>query len=262
MRPKIGLALGSGGVRGYAHIGVLKVFEENGIPIDYVVGSSMGSIVSVLYANRINLDHLSRLAIYLKKKHLFDYSVPRLGFIKGEKIKEMVRLLTQRKKLEDLYIPTAVVATDLTRGERFVFREGPIDEAVRASIAIPGIFEPVQMGDRLLVDGGVIERVPVPTAREMGADLVIGVDVSHRSVNRRARSIFEVIMQTIDIMDREIFMNRASGADLLIRPNVGHFDTTSFERVEEIIQEGERAAREKIKEIEALIQGWGIKHAH
>ncbi|MBE3554362.1 MAG: patatin-like phospholipase family protein [Thermicanus sp.] len=261
MRPKIGLALGSGGVRGYAHIGVLKVFEENGIPIDYVVGSSMGSIVSVLYANRINLDHLSRLAIYLKKKHLFDYSVPRLGFIKGEKIKEMVRLLTQRKRLEDLYIPTAVVATDLTRGERFVFREGPIDEAVRASIAIPGIFEPVQMGDRLLVDGGVIERVPVPTAREMGADLVIGVDVSHRTGKKRARSIFEVIMQTIDIMDQEIFTNRASGADLLIQPNVGHFDTTSFELVEEIIQEGERAAREKLKEIEALIQGWGIKHA-
>lgn len=261
MRPKVGLALGSGGVRGYAHIGVLKVLEEYKIPIDYVAGSSMGSIVGVLYANRINLDHLARLAAYLKGKHLFDYSVPRLGFIKGERIREMIRLLTHRKKLEELEIPISVVATDLTHGERYVFREGPADEAVRASIAIPGVFEPVEMGDKVLVDGGVVERVPVVTAREMGADLVIGVDVSHRIKNRRAKSIFDVMLQTIDIMDREIFVSKASDADLLIRPNVGEFDITSFERVEEIIREGERAAREKVKEMEALIQGWEVKHA-
>lgn len=261
MRPKIGLALGSGGVRGYAHIGVLRVLEEYRIPIDYMAGSSMGSMISVLYANRLNLDHLARLASYLKKKHLFDYSVPRLGFIKGERIKEMVRLLTHRKKIEDLAIPTSVVATDLTHRERFVFREGPIDVAVRASIAIPGIFEPVQMGDRLLVDGGVIERVPVMTVREMGADLVIGVDVSHRTKSKPAKSIFDVIMQTLDIMDREIFVSRSRQADLLIQPNVGDYDTTSFERVEEIIREGERAAREKMDEIMMLIEGWEVKHA-
>lgn len=133
--------------------------------------------------------------------------------------------------------------------------------AVRASIAIPGIFEPVQMGDRLLVDGGVIERVPVMTVREMGADLVIGVDVSHRTKSKPAKSIFDVIMQTLDIMDREIFVSRSRQADLLIQPNVGDYDTTSFERVEEIIREGERAAREKMDEIMMLIEGWEVKHA-
>jgi NTE family protein len=255
-RPKIGLALGSGGVRGYAHIGVLKVLMENQIPIDFLAGSSMGSVVAVLFANGLNLDLLVKLATHMKRKHLFDYTVPRMGFIRGEKIKELIRLLTHGKKLEDLRIPTSVVATDLLTGERVVFRHGSIEDAVRASIAIPGVFEPVAYENRLLFDGGVIDRVPVGVVKEMGADLVIAVDVAREDLHSEVNSLFEVIAQTIDIMEREIFKYRILDADVVIRPKVGHQPTISFDNIEAIVKEGEESAREMIGIIQQRIREW------
>lgn len=213
-RPKIGLALGSGGVRGYAHIGVLKVLMENQIPIDFLAGSSMGSVVAVLFANGLNLDLLVKLATHMKRKHLFDYTVPRMGFIRGEKIKELIRLLTHGKKLEDLRIPTSVVATDLLTGERVVFRHGSIE------------------------------------------DLVIAVDVAREDLHSEVNSLFEVIAQTIDIMEREIFNYRILDADVVIRPKVGHQPTISFDNIEAIVKEGEESAREMIGIIQQRIREW------
>ena len=135
-RPKVGLALGSGAARGLAHIGVLKVLQQEGIPVDLLAGSSMGSLVAVLYANRLDLEMVEKLAIHLKRKH-WDFKMPGLGFVTGERIKELVRLLTHGKQLEELSIPTAVVATDLVKGERVVFTSGPIDFAVR--LAFPSL---------------------------------------------------------------------------------------------------------------------------
>lgn len=245
-RPKIGLALGSGGTRGLAHIGVLKKLLEHEIPIDFIAGSSIGSFIGALYAVQQDLGMLVKLAQRLKRKHWMDFTVPGLGFIQGDKVKELIRLLSHGKNLEDLPIPLAVVATDLERGERVVFRSGPIDVAVRASIAIPGIFVPEKVDGRLLVDGGVVDRVPVTVVREMGADLVIAVDVASYKTEMKVNSIFEVITRAIDVMEMEIMRSRILDADFLIRPQPDTISSVSFEEIDECVSEGERAAEEMI----------------
>ncbi len=256
-KPKVGLALGSGGARGFAHIGVLKVFGEHGIPIDLMAGSSMGSLIAALYANNIEPHMMEKLAMHLKRKHWLDIIVPNLGFVAGQKIKELIRLLTHGKNIEDLSKPLAVVATDIETGERVVFREGPVDQAVRASISIPGIFVPERVGDRLLVDGGVIDRVPITVTKEMGADIVIAVDVAHFDVKMKVGSIFDVIAQTIDVMEREILRHRMLSADLVIRPEVGHYSSIAYSGIQEIIAEGEKAALEHVDRVKELIENWG-----
>ncbi|SEN15600.1 patatin-like phospholipase family protein [Lihuaxuella thermophila] len=255
-RPKIGLALSSGAARGLAHIGVLKVLEQEGIPVDFIAGSSMGSIIGVLYANGLNLDLCEQLAIRLKRKHWLDLTVPRRGFVIGDKVKELIGLLTHHKRLEELRIPTAVIATDLIAGERVVFTSGPIDEAVRASISIPGIFEPVRIGDRLLVDGGVIDRVPISVVREMGADFVIAVDVIPRISRVQVVNIFDVIAQTLGIMERELSNGQIRSADFVIHPDVSDISPTAFTRVEECIRRGEDEARAQVRQLKELIQNW------
>lgn len=255
-RPKIGLALGSGAARGIAHIGVLKVLQEEKIPIDYIAGSSMGSIIGVCYANGLDLNMLEKLFIHLKRKHWIDITVPGLGLIVGEKIKEIIRLLTHRKKLEELSIPTAVVATDLQSGEPVVFRSGSIEDAVRASISIPGIFEPVVINGRMLVDGGVIDRVPIGIVREMGADITIAVDVVPRVSQTQVKNIFDVIMQTLGIMEREILNQRIPAADLLIQPELSDISPSAFMRAKECIHRGEMAAKEQIPQLKKLIANW------
>lgn len=255
-RPKIGLALGSGGARGFAHIGVLKVLEEHRVPIDFIAGTSMGSVVGALYANRINVDLLGKLAAHMKKKNYVDLVVPKKGLIRGTLIQEMVRLLSHGKRIEDLTIPTAIVATDLLTGERVVFQEGPIDAAVRASISIPGIFEPAYMDGRVLVDGAVVDRLPIEVVRNMGADVVIAVDVGPTELNRDVRTIFDVISQTLDIMERETGRHRNIVADVLIQPDIGNHGITQFERVDWLIQQGEESTRSIVTHIHQLIKNW------
>lgn len=255
-KPIVGLALGSGGARGYAHIGVLKVLDAHGIKVDMLAGSSMGSLIAAVYANGIEPHMMGKLAKNLKRKHLVDLTVPGMGFIMGDKIKQLIQLLTHGKRIEELDIPLAIVATDIESGERVVFRDGPIDQAVRASISIPGIFVPERVNGRLLVDGGVIDRVPVSVLREMGADIVIAVDVAQLDTEMKMGSIFDVIVQTIDVMEREIFRNRILAADLVICPDVGHYSSIAYGGVEEIIDRGEHAANEIVQQIEEMIANW------
>ncbi|PTX61245.1 NTE family protein [Melghirimyces profundicolus] len=252
-RPKVGLALGSGGARGMAHIGVLKVLEKEGIPVDCIAGSSIGSLVGTIYAHGHDLEMIESLAINLKRNTWLDLTVPRRGFVTGEKVRELVRLLTLGKNLEDLHIPTAVVATDLLKGERVIFRSGPIDLAVRASISIPGIFEPVHWKGRTLVDGGVIDRIPITVVEEMGADIIIAVDVVPRTTSARVETIFDVIAQTLSIMEREILNQRLLAADILIHPNLTDISPTAFTRLDECVRRGEEAARIQVDRIKKLI---------
>ncbi|OYD06439.1 patatin-like phospholipase family protein [Paludifilum halophilum] len=256
-RPKVGLALGSGGARGMAHIGVIKVLERAGIPVDLIAGSSIGSFVGVLYAGGSDLEMIEQLATHLKRKHWLDVTVPRRGFMTGEKVKELVRLLTRGKNLEELSVPTAVVATDLVKGERVVFRTGPIDTAVRASVSIPGIFEPVQWEGRTLVDGGVIDRIPITVLEEMGADLIVAVDVVPRAPAVRVENIFDVITQTLSVMERELLNQRLLAADILIHPDLADISATAFTRVQDCIRRGEEAAQLQVKRIVNLIESRG-----
>jgi NTE family protein len=179
-----------------------------------------------------------------------------MGFISGKKVKEFIKVFTHGKNIENLSIPVGIVATDLLTGEKVVFKEGPVAEAVRASISIPGIFVPEKYKGRLLVDGGVADRVPISVAKEMGADIVIAVDVSMVKRNAEITSIYDVIMQSIDIMQTEIVNSRENTADVMIRPPVDVYSSRAFTNIEEIINLGQEEAKKKLKQIETVIEQW------
>lgn len=254
--PKIGLALGSGGARGFAHIGVVKVLQEEGIPIHLIAGSSMGALVGAFLAVGHDMEQLYKLSNSFRRKFFMDFTVPNMGFIAGGRIKEFVRIFTHQKNIEDCDIPLAIVATDLIKGEKVVFLEGPIDQAVRASISIPGIFVPEKWNGKLLVDGGVVDRVPVSVVREMGADIVISVDVSHVKKDAEINNIYDVIMQSIDIMQLEVAQRREIDSDIMIKPKVGKYSSRAFTNIQEIITAGEDEARKHLPSIKAALENW------
>ncbi|MGD6816293.1 patatin-like phospholipase family protein [Metabacillus sp. 84] len=256
MEPKIGLALGSGGARGFAHLGVIKVLTDEGIPIHMIAGSSMGALVGSFYAAGLEIKSLYQIAAAFKRSYYLDVTIPKMGFIAGEKIKGLIRAFTKGNNIEDLNIPLAIVATDLCTGEKVVFKKGPVAEAVRASIAIPGIFVPETVNGRMLVDGGVVDRVPVSVAREMGADIVISVDVSVVKKQESITSIFDVIMQSLDIMQDELVHHRALASDIMLRPKVAKFSSRSFTNIQEIMMSGEAEARSNLEAIRSLIDNW------
>jgi NTE family protein len=255
-QPKIGLALGSGGARGFAHLGVIKVLQDEGIPINLIAGSSMGALVGSFYGAGLEMDRLYKLSTAFKRKYFLDFTVPKMGFIAGKKVKEFIKVFTHGKKIEELSIPLGIVATDLLTGEKVVFKTGPVANAVRASISIPGIFIPERYNGRILVDGGVSDRVPVSVAKEMGADIVIGVDVSMFKRNAEINSIYDVIMQSIDIMQHEIVANRQVSADIMIRPPVEIYSSRAFTNIEEIIALGEEETKKHLPQIKHVIEQW------
>jgi NTE family protein len=255
-QPKIGLALGSGGARGFAHLGVIKVLQDEGIPINLIAGSSMGALVGSFYGAGLEMDRLYKLSTAFKRKYFLDFTVPKMGFIAGKKVKEFIKVFTHGKKIEELSIPLGIVATDLLTGEKVVFKTGPVASAVRASISIPGIFIPEKYNGRILVDGGVSDRVPVSVAKEMGADIVIGVDVSMFKRNAEINSIYDVIMQSIDIMQHEIVANRQVSADIMIRPPVEIYSSRAFTNIEEIIALGEEETKKHLPQIKHVIEQW------
>lgn len=256
-QPKIGLALGSGGARGFAHLGVIKVLKDEGIPIHLIAGSSMAALVGSFYAAGIEINRLYKLSTAFKRKFFLDFTVPKMGLITGKKVKEFIKIFTHGKNIEELSIPLGVVATDLLTGERVVFKSGPISEAVRASISIPGIFVPVKYRGRLLVDGGVSDRVPASVAKEMGADIIIAVDVSMVKKNADISSIYDVIMQSIDIMQTEIINIRdVTAADIMLRPSVEQFSSRAFTNIAEIISLGEEETKKHVMQIKNVIANW------
>jgi len=175
---KIGLALGGGSVRGLAHIGVLKVFEKERIPIDYIAGTSIGALIGASYSSGLSAQRIEQLALTAKLKELIDFTEPKTGFIAGKKIEKYIRKITAHKEFSELDIPLRVVATDLANGEKVVFREGDVAKAVRASISLPGVFSSVKIGKKELIDGGMVDPVPVDVVKKMGADIIIAVDLS------------------------------------------------------------------------------------
>jgi NTE family protein len=254
--PKIGLALGSGGARGFAHLGVIKALKDAGIPIHLIAGSSMGALVASFYGTGIDMERLYKLSTAFKRKYFLDFTVPKMGFISGKKVKEFIKVFTHGKNIEELDIPIGIVATDLLTGEKVVFQTGPVADAVRASISIPGIFVPEKYNGRILVDGGVSDRVPVSVAKEMGADIVIAVDVSRVKRNAEILSIYDVIMQSIDIMQAEIINNREIAASVMIRPPVEIYSSRAFTNIDEIINLGEEEAKKSLHQIKTVIDQW------
>ncbi|SJZ91152.1 patatin-like phospholipase family protein [Selenihalanaerobacter shriftii] len=256
-KPKIGLALGAGSVRGIAHIGVLQVLDKAGIHIDYLAGSSIGSMVGGFYAADLDLKRLEQLSYQMDWDLVTDLTVPRQGLIAGNKVKEFIKLLTQNKRFSDLKLPFAAVAADIQKGEEVVLREGLVADAIRASISIPGVYVPHEINDRLLVDGAILNRVPTNVIEDFGADIIIGVDVSYDvTQDGNVNNIFEIIMKTLGIMEREIMKYKGIDADVLIRPKVGHVPSRALDKAEECVAAGVKAAEEKVPKIKELIKRW------
>lgn len=241
-RPKIGLALGGGAARGFAHIGVIKMLESQGIVPDYIVGTSAGAVVGSLYASGHDAFAMQKIAQQLDEKIFADWTLGGRGFLKGEALQEFINQYLNMRPLEKLNKPFAVVATDLNTGERVVFRTGDSGLAVRASTAVPGVFQPTQFGGKSYVDGGLSSPIPVQAARDMGADFVIAVDISARPEGQPVDSLTAILWQTTTIMGGVIGANELKGADIVIRPRLPYVKSWDFAARNDAMLEGERAA--------------------
>jgi NTE family protein len=251
---KIGLVLGAGSSKGFAHIGVLKILESNKIPIHMIVGTSAGSVVGSLYAYGIDAFSLQKLAILVNQGDIVDpLVIPSNGFIKGEKLEEFINKSVKNTPMEKLKIPFYAVATDLEKGREMIFGKGNTGTAVRASCSIPGIFRPVKISDKTYVDGGVVSPVAVEVAKRLGADVVIAVDVSSGAERTVPEGTIETILQSINIMYSKLGAIQISQADVAIKPKVGHISSADFSKKHEAILEGEKAAIEVLPQIMAIL---------
>ncbi len=257
--PKIGIALGGGFARGLAHIGVLRVLQEEGIPIDFVAGTSVGSIVGASFCSGISAREMQEIAGIIRFKDFARWSLNKLGFCTSDRMDHFLCKIVKCRTFEELKTPLAVVATDLTTGDPVVFRSGPIVEAVRASCAYPGMFQPVRVNGRLLVDGMLAHAVPTTPLREMGADRVLAVYLSAHWVNLKGpRHLFDVIGQCFSIAQAKMSSLWKRDADLVIEPNVDGFTYDGFERATDLIRAGENSIREVLPAVHAWMQATGI----
>ncbi len=250
---RIALVLGAGASRGFAHIGVLKILEANTIPISMIIGTSAGSFVGSLYSYGYNAYQLQKMALTIDKSDIVDLAIPDNGFIKGEKLAEYVNNMVRNTPIEKMRIPFYAVATAVPSGQEVVFGKGNTGTAVRASCSIPGVFRPTRIGDMMYVDGGVVSPVAVETARRYGADIVIAVDISADLDTRPPDGTIDTILQSINIMYSKLALIQTAKADVVIRPKVGHIGSAEFEKRNEAIMEGEKAAIEAMPKIKAAI---------
>ncbi|MDH7452611.1 patatin-like phospholipase family protein [Luteimonas composti] len=239
---RIGLALGGGAAKGFAHIGAIKMLEANGIRAHVVAGTSAGSVVGAMYASGMDAFEMQRRAAALDESSLRDVRLFAGGLVQGQALQDYVNREVGGKPIERLAKPFAAVATRLDTGDRVVFVRGNTGQAVRASSSVPGVFEPTRIGERSYVDGGVVSPVPVDAARQLGADLVIAVDISSKAGGTTPTALAGIVNQSITIMGQTLGRQELARADVVIRPQVNDIGPVSFEQRNAAILEGERAA--------------------
>ncbi len=240
--PKIGLALGGGAARGFAHIGVLQVLEEQGIKPDLVVGTSAGSVVATLYAAGKTPSELTNMAMTLDESTITDWVFPGRSLLKGEALAKFVRNLTAGRQIESMRMPLDIVAADLQNGQPILFRRGDPGVAVRASSSVPGVFEPVKIGGREYIDGGAVSPIPVRYAKQMGADIVIAVDISAIPEGQSTKGAVDILLQTFNIMGHAISQYELQDADVVMRPKLEGIGSTEFSARRLSILAGREAA--------------------
>jgi len=257
-KPKVALVLSGGASRGFAHVGVLRVFEQEKIPIDMIVATSVGSLIGTLYGAVENAFELEWMAFSLEEEDIFDFTVmsPTQGFARGEKLIEFIEQKVGNKRIEDLRVPLIMTATDLESGKLILFDRGPIAPAVRASASIPILFPPAKFGRRKLVDGGVLNNIPADVARRRGADLVIAVDITGGVENPDLNNIRDYALQVIAIMMAQNAEARRQDADILISPEVSDVGIRDFSKKKELMQAGIKAAEAALPEIRQFFLDW------
>jgi NTE family protein len=251
---RVGVALGGGFARGYAHLGVLHELEEHGIPIGYVSGSSIGSILAAAYASGAPLSRIIKECREIRFRDFARWRVSRFGLASNDRLGALVQRFFDSKQFEQLLTPTAIVATDLNSGDAVVFREGNLADAIRASCAFPGLFEPIQIGTRFLADGGLVAPVPTRAVRQLGAEVVIGVSVGlHDGLSGAPRNIFQVVSRAVSAAQKHQLETWERHADIVLRPAVQTIAWDDFERIDEAIEAGAAAARSALPRIEQLL---------
>lgn len=236
----LGLALGGGAARGFAHVGVIQVLEEAGLQPSHVVGTSAGSLVAALYASGKSVAELRKAAETMEEAEITDWMVPLLnrGALRGDALAKYVNAQVGGRHLEQMKIPLGIVATDLHSGEAITFRRGNTGSAVRASSAVPAVFQPVRIGDREYVDGGLVAPVPVRQARDMGANFVIAVDISSDPEGNPAGDTFQILLQTFSIMGKSINTLALKEADIVVRPALSGVKSADFSARRRSIEAG------------------------
>ena len=260
MRKKVGLALGSGGARGLAHIGVLEVLEGEGIPIDMIAGTSSGALIGAVYAIGESINELKGIAREIGSRRfslLVDPALPRTGLVRGRKMEDMMKAAMGAVAFDDLKIPLACVATDIGNGEEVVIKQGLVWQGVRASFSIPVLMSAVKWEGRYLVDAALVNPVPVSVLKEMGADFIIAVNVIPHRITGQSRepNIITIFMQMMNISSNRLVESCISGANIVIEPEVSHIAPGHYHRVDECIEQGRLAAQEAIPSIKKAIAG-------
>src|SRR5438445_8930753 len=253
-RTGVGLALGGGFARGLAHLVVLQVFEQHEFPISHIAGASVGSILGAAYASGAPLRRIIETCRSLRFRDIARWRVSRLGLASNQRLAILIDRVFESRQFEDLQIPLAVVATDLTSGEPVVFTQGNLVDAIRASCAFPGLFEPVEIGTRCLADGGLVAPVPTRAARELGATTVIGISVGMQDGHRGApTNIFQVVSRAVSAAQKHQLEVWERHADLVLRPDVQSLAWDDFDRAEEAIEAGAATARRALPRIQKLL---------
>lgn len=249
------MVLGAGASKGFAHIGVLKVLEAQKVPIHMIVGTSAGSLVGSIYASGKGAFEMQAIAMKMEKDNVIDYNwkIWKGGLIKGEKLEGFINQIVGNAPIEKLRIPYYAVATNAGTGKETVFGRGNTGIAVHASCSVPGVFQPVVIGKDTYVDGGVVSPVAVNVARRYGADVVIAVDISGGISNVAPRGMMSTMSRSVDIMYMKNIDDQLKNADVVIRPNVKDIGSTDMEKFNEAIFEGEKAATDKINDIQTII---------
>lgn len=253
--PRIGLALGGGAARGFAHIGVIQVLEEAGIRPTLVTGTSAGSLVAAIYASGKTGNQLQRVADTMEEATIADWTLPIFsrGMLRGEALARYVNTQVGSRLIENMSLPLGIVATDLNSGQGMLFQRGDTGTAVRASSSVPGMFQPVKISGREYVDGGLVSPVPVRAARSMGAEIVIAVDISSPPEDNLAGGTLEILMQTFSIMGKSINSLELKDADVVIRPALLGVSSSDFGARKRSIEAGRQAMLLALPQLRAAI---------
>lgn len=233
-----GLALGGGAVLGAAHIGVLRALKEYEVKINYLSGTSIGAFVAAFVAFGKSWEEIEKIASELKWMDISGITISRYGLLSNEKLGELITKHIGNKNIEDASIPLAIIATDISSGEKVVLKEGSVAKAVMASTCIPGIFKPVEVGGKMLVDGGIVENVPIYTNREMGADYVIAVDLNAKHAYEKPKNIIDVMTNSFHFLIQQTDKLQTEDADLLIQPDLSKFNGSDTKQIKELIKKG------------------------